>query len=218
MPKNVCWLAFLLFPFLATRVPAGSSIVVSPERLDLLLEDGETVTEQVTFTTDVYCITPFELDVVASDPEAMVTNLSGVLLNGCGGDLTSFDIELIGTGAPQQFDLQFVSITSGSIVRSIPVTITPTIHPCTLSLTLEPRRTGFTLGFELDSGPAPATWGSALWIAGTWVSLFEIDVPAEFEYEQDHMISIPPPGPMFLVSWVIDGDGEFVCLEMVSTD
>jgi hypothetical protein len=98
---------------------------VDPPFLDLALSEGETAVEQVSLTIHPYCIRPFYVNVVASDPRLIVTNLSGVINNGCGGDTSTFDIEFSGSLEVQAFDLQFVDTMSDNVISSIPVTIYP---------------------------------------------------------------------------------------------
>ena len=130
-------------------VSADDFATVSPSTLDLILNQDETVSEQVSLSIHPLCIRPFEIDVVASEPDALVKNLTGVLLNGCGGDTSSFEIEFTGTGEPQVFDLQFVDAEFGGLLGSIPVTINtpaPNIEPL---LGLVIRRSGIT--FQVPS-------------------------------------------------------------------
>jgi hypothetical protein len=98
---------------------------VDPPFLDLTLNEGEMVNEQVSLTINPYCIRPFYVDVIASDPRVLVTNLTGVLINGCGGETSVFDVEFSGTSMPQQFDLQFVDTGSGGVLATIPLNIYP---------------------------------------------------------------------------------------------
>ena len=122
-------LAFVLLLTLnAASVSADEFATVSPRMLDLTLDRGGRVTEQVSLIIHATCIRPFEVDVVASDPDALVTNLTGVAVNGCGGDTSTFEIEFTGTGAPQLFKLQFVDAEFGGVLASIPVTINSPAH------------------------------------------------------------------------------------------
>jgi hypothetical protein len=98
---------------------------VNPSFLDLTINEGETSIEQVSLTIPPYCIRPFHVDVIASDPSAPVTNLTGELINGCGGDTSTYDIEFFGTLTPQHFDLQFIDSEYGGVLASIPVSVTP---------------------------------------------------------------------------------------------
>ena len=120
-----------MFAFSAASVSAGGFSTVSPAELDLDLGAGEMVIEQVSLTIDPFCVRPFDVDVVASDPDALALNLTGVLVNECGGDTTTFDIEFTGTAAPQIFDLLFVDAEFGGVLATIPVTIdaTPAAEP-----------------------------------------------------------------------------------------
>jgi hypothetical protein len=102
---------------------ADEQFSVSPPSLDLTLDDGEKIIEEVSLTVNIICVVAFDVDVVASDPSVLVRNLTGVDTNGCGGDTSTFEIEFTGAAMPMQFDLQFVG--SGSILATIPVTISP---------------------------------------------------------------------------------------------
>lgn len=124
MKRLICILGLLLTSN-ASIVFASSDTRVFPEILELELGQDEMVTEQVSLAVIPTCIVPIDVDVVASDPNARVTNLTGVLTNGCNRSVSSFDIEFTGTGASQAFDLQFVNAQSGRVMDAIPVTITP---------------------------------------------------------------------------------------------
>lgn len=104
---------------------ADENNTVIPPALDLTLNEGETAVEQVSLTITPYCIRPVYVDVIASDPSVSAKNLSGVIINGCGGDTSTFDIEFTGAFSPQQFDLLFVDSEYGAVLASIPVSIYP---------------------------------------------------------------------------------------------
>ena len=95
--------------------------------LDLVLVAGEMTTETVSLTINPFCIRPIDVDVVASDPDALVVNRTGILVNACGGDTSSFDVQITGTGAAQAFDLVFLDAEFGGVLGAIPVTITPPV-------------------------------------------------------------------------------------------
>ncbi len=106
-----------------SSVLAAEFAAVSPMMLDLSLKPGNTQVESVSLTINPFCIRPFDVDVITSSPEALATNLTGVIENGCGGDTSAFDIKFTGKAAAQQFDLQFVDAEFGDILASIPITI-----------------------------------------------------------------------------------------------
>lgn len=108
-----------------TAIIADENNTVFPASLNLTLDEGETAIEQVSLTIHPYCIRPFYVDVIASDPNVSITNLTGVVINGCGGDTSSFDIEFSGSLSPQYFDLQFVDSEYGGVLATIPVSISP---------------------------------------------------------------------------------------------
>lgn len=105
------------------NVSANDFATVSPSMFVLTLDHNDMIVEQASLTIHPLCFRPFEVDVVASDPSVLVSNLTGVLVNGCGGDTSTFEIEFTGTGSLQVFDLQFVDAEFGGLLASIPVTI-----------------------------------------------------------------------------------------------
>ena len=96
-----------------TNVSANDFTTVFPKMINLTLDQGEMAIEKVALTIHPFCFRPYEVDVVASDPDALVTNATGIVVNGCGGDTSTFAIEFTGTGASQFFDLQFVDAEFG---------------------------------------------------------------------------------------------------------
>jgi len=120
--------------------------------LNLTLAQGESTVQQVSWTFNPLCIRPFEVDVVASNPAALVANLSGVLVNQCGGDTSTFVMSIMGTGSAQSFDLQFVDSEFGGVLASIPVTITaPAPPPCSIDLSLRLRDGTLYMGLNLGT-------------------------------------------------------------------
>ena len=102
----------------------GDELVsIRPQRLDLFLSEGEETVETVSMVIHPFCIAPEEVDVVASDPDIAFTNLTGVQLNGCGGDVSTFEVSITGDGEAHRFDVVFVDAESGNEFGFIPVTI-----------------------------------------------------------------------------------------------
>jgi len=97
--------------------------VVEPSSLALALGAGKSATETVSIRIDPFCVRPILIAVDASAPDAVVENLSGNILNNCGGDVSAFDVRFTGVGADQSFDLQFVDAEAFNVIDSIPVTI-----------------------------------------------------------------------------------------------
>ena len=150
MKRNRFLCTIILFLAIsAANVSADDFATVSPAKLDLTLDAGGMVIEEVSLTIHPLCIRAFSVDVVASDPDALVTNLTGVLVNGCGGDKSTFKIEFTGTGAPQLFDLQFVDADFGGLLASIPVTINKSASTVEPLLGLLIRRNGIL--FQVSS-------------------------------------------------------------------
>jgi len=110
--------------------------------LDLVLSNGDFTVEQVSWTFSPFCVRPFEVDVVASAPDAGLENLTGVLINGCGGDTSYFDIRFTGDGRARSFDLQFVDAEFGGVLGTIPTTVS-IADPADLN------RDGFVDGLDL---------------------------------------------------------------------
>ncbi len=105
------------------QVLGNDFATVDPERLVLKLAAGERHVEAVGVTVHPYCIRPIQVDVVASDPEIRLENLTGPQLNGCGGDSSKFRVAFEGDGYSHRFTLQFVDTLSQDPFAQIPVLI-----------------------------------------------------------------------------------------------
>lgn len=130
--NRLLFTVFFLLTINAAIVSADDFTTVTPSMIDLTLSQGEMVAEKVSLTIHPFCIRPYDVDVVSSDPDALITNLTGVLVNGCGGDTTTFEVEFTGSDVPQLFDLQFVDAEFGGVLGSIPITINtpaPNVEP-----------------------------------------------------------------------------------------
>ena len=64
-----------------------------------------------------------DIEVRASDPRVRLTSLPGVRTGIGSGMTASFDIEIVGDGAPRRFDLQFVRAGTNVVLGSIPVVL-----------------------------------------------------------------------------------------------
>ena len=149
----------------------------SPATLDLTLAQGESTVEPVSLTIHPVCIRPIDVDVVASSPDALLANLTGVLVNGCGGDTSTFDISIMGTGTAQTYDLQFVDADSGGVLATIPVTITPPVpEPCSIDLSLNLQRGVLTVNLELST-LEPADFNLFISAFNQTYSLLQAPVP-----------------------------------------
>jgi len=113
-------------------------IEVSPTAIDVILASGESFTTDVSAMINPFCIRPYDVDVVASDSDVLLNNLSGILINGCGGDTSTFKIELTGSGTPQAFDIQFVDAEFGGVLAAIPVVVSVPGSGGAHFVTLEP--------------------------------------------------------------------------------
>ena len=111
---------------------ADAFIDVSPTMIDLNLGPGEMITVPVSLTIHPIAIRPYTVDVVPSDPAALLEKLTGILINGAGGDTSLFDVKFTGGIGSLEYDLNFVDVDSGSILGSIPVTVVPLPAPFAL--------------------------------------------------------------------------------------
>ncbi|MDH3536701.1 MAG: hypothetical protein OER87_13235 [Gammaproteobacteria bacterium] len=151
-PKALLIAIFLILTTNAFSVSAQEFATVSPTALNLTLAQGESTVEQVSLTIHPFCVRPIEVDVDASSVGALLANLTGVLLNGCGGDTSTFDISIMGTGLAQNYDLQFVDAEFGGVLASIPVTITPPVaQPCFIELSLRMQDRALSIGLGLNT-------------------------------------------------------------------
>lgn len=97
---------------------------LAPGGFAATLADGESLVAQLSIQIHPLCIRPFEID-IATDPAAPVANLSGVQVNGCGGDTSFFNVELTGDGFTHIFDLNFIDAEFGGVLASISGSIAP---------------------------------------------------------------------------------------------
>ena len=105
--------------------PADEFSSVHPRRIVVNLESGEPFIGEVSLTIHPVCFRPYEVDVISSDPEIEVINESGIQLNGCGGDTSTFHVVVFGHDmSNRQFELQFVDAEFGGVLASIPVHLT----------------------------------------------------------------------------------------------
>jgi hypothetical protein len=118
-------IGLLLISFVVS-VSAAEFATVSPPEIERTPAAGETFEVPVSITVNPQCVRPFLVDVVASKGDALVSNLTGTVINNCGGDTSSFDIAITGTGSAQEFDLQFVDAEFGGVLAAIPVTLNAT--------------------------------------------------------------------------------------------
>ena len=64
-----------------------------------------------------------DIEVRASDPRVHLTSLPGIRTGIGSGMTASFDIEIVGDGAPRRFDVQFVRAGTNVVLGSIPVVL-----------------------------------------------------------------------------------------------
>jgi len=108
-------------------VDQGAGVNVTPAAINLSLGSAESFDTDVSISFDFVCIRAFDIAVVAPDaPAGTFQNLTGVVENGCGGDVSVFDIRLTGDGSLHQFDIQFVDDEFGGVLGTIPVQISGT--------------------------------------------------------------------------------------------
>ena len=64
-----------------------------------------------------------DLTLRASDPRVQIINHTGTVTSVGAGQTATFDVEFVGDGIPQRFDLQFVRAGSGVVMGSIPIVL-----------------------------------------------------------------------------------------------
>ncbi len=94
-----------------------------PDQLQLTLGAGERSVQTVAMTVNPLCFRAIRVTVVASDPTVRFENLTGTHLNGCGGDVSKFEVAITGDGGPHAFKIQFVDADTGGIYGGIPTWI-----------------------------------------------------------------------------------------------
>jgi hypothetical protein len=100
--------------------PSDEFAHVEPPLLELSFEPGTVVHQTVSIRIEPVCIRAIPLDVVASDPAIKLENLSGIQVNGCGGDVSRFDLAISVEHAPAKFEIQFIDSEANSVVATIP--------------------------------------------------------------------------------------------------
>ena len=96
---------------------------VRPSALHLELGPGEELVHPVEVVIHPFCIVPVEIDLVSQSPDIEVRNLSGVQVNGCGGDVSTFEVAFVGAGEPQEVNLVAIDAASGNEFGFVHVTI-----------------------------------------------------------------------------------------------
>ena len=100
-----------------------SFATVEPNDLHFELPPGEEVSHPIDVTIHPFCFVPVDVDIVSQDPRVNVHNLSGVQTNGCGGDVSTFEIVFVGAGESQEFLLSAIDANSGHELGTVIVTI-----------------------------------------------------------------------------------------------
>jgi hypothetical protein len=101
---------------------------VDPPVVELAIHPGQTVHQQVSIRIEPFCIRPVPIDVVANDPAVKLENRSGVQLNGCGGDVSHFDLAVSVEQTPLKFEIQFIDSEGNSVLATIPAYVLPAPH------------------------------------------------------------------------------------------
>ena len=130
------------FPATAIEIDGGGEAdefaSVKPRNLNLNIPAGDVEISDVAISVHPFCLVPIEIDVVASDPTVELRNLSGTQVNGCGGDVSNFEIGILSNGEPRRFRIQFVNVASGETIGSIPVRLNSNQVPGAHVVELEP--------------------------------------------------------------------------------
>lgn len=98
--------------------------LVTPRIVELETNRSQEFNLTVAITILPFCVRPYEIDVVASSPNVIIENMTGTHLNGCGGDRSEFEV-LLRTQANERFEIQFIDLSNGSVLESIPVVLPP---------------------------------------------------------------------------------------------
>ena len=103
--------------------PGDEFATVQPQRIFVDSPAGVPFVGEVSLTIHPTCFRPYEVDVVASDPNFVeVINESGIQLNGCGGDTSRFQVVVFGHElADRGAELQFVDAEFGEVLGTIPL-------------------------------------------------------------------------------------------------
>lgn len=131
---------------------------VLPDSIDIALVPGEIFDTAVSVQVHPLLLMPLEVNVVASNPNALFENLTGSLVNGGGGDLSTFQITLLGTHHHQAFDLQIIngSFSNSSLMGTIPVRIRSAVGGGSHDIIVQP---GESIS-SIDFGNQPLGLGS----------------------------------------------------------
>ncbi len=86
---------------------------------------GDVVDLQISVTVHAVCFRPILFGLTASGDGGTFTNLTGTVLNGCGGDTSEFAIQLSGDGLGHAFDIDVVDVEFDTLMASIPVALSP---------------------------------------------------------------------------------------------
>lgn len=92
-----------------------------PEQLQLTLQAGQRTVQTVAMAVNPLCFRPIRVTVAASDPAVVFENLTGTHLNGCGGDVSKFEVAITGDGRSHAFKILFLDADTGGAYGGIPV-------------------------------------------------------------------------------------------------
>lgn len=121
----------LLYPDAAPVVALGppvsdSFLTVDPGSIRVeKLDAGILVDVQVSIAVHPFCFAPIDIGVAATGDGGTFTDLTGALVNQCGGHVSEFDIRLTGDGLTHAFDIAFFDLNSGTILAPVAVELFP---------------------------------------------------------------------------------------------
>jgi len=90
-----------------------------------MLGAGSLIDLQVSMTVHPFCFVPIDVGLGVFDDGGVFINLTGPLVNQCGGDTSVFDIRLTGDGLVHAFDIGFFDLNSGVPLFLLPVEVFP---------------------------------------------------------------------------------------------
>lgn len=124
---------------LALGTPAGAAPVVTldpPVTSDFTTVDpggilveqlgaGDSVDVALSVAIAPFCIRPVLLGLVADEAAGTFANLTGTVLNGCGGDVSVFDLRFTGDGLAHAYSIDIVDSETGGLLFALPVALDP---------------------------------------------------------------------------------------------
>jgi hypothetical protein len=110
-------------PIIVGDAPADPFATVKPEAFALSLNAGEIYASELSVAIHPLLFAPMELDLIAPGAEGAFVNHTGVQVNGGGGQLSTFQIEIMAIPGVAEFVIHVVDQSGGNVVAEVPVRI-----------------------------------------------------------------------------------------------